>query len=100
MKDFKKLEYYTKVIKAMDSGDDYPGSEHIENRYTSSYRSQPRNMHGRYMSYGGDWDMYNRRYYDSEWESGMHKLHRMMDEEDNPQKRMAIQEIIRLLEDK
>jgi hypothetical protein len=44
--------------------------------------------------------MSGRRYYDGEKEDAIHKLHKAMDAETNPEFRMAIQEAIHMLEGK
>ena len=56
---------------------------------------------GYYPMTSGMWnpnDISGRRYYDTEKENAIHKLHRMMDSEENPETRMAIQHVIRELE--
>ena len=110
MKDLKKLIYYNKVICAMDEGEGYPGEKYVD-EYDRSYAhgGRMRNPNtGRYMSRGsGMYDPWyyddmrgsGRRYYDGKKESIVHELHRMMDMEENPQKRMAIQEVIHEFED-
>ena len=109
MKDLQKLMYYLEVRCAMKEGEDYPGSEYMDER-SNSYASggQARSpMTGRYMSRGGSgtYPMYyddmrgsGRRYYDGEKEDAIHKLHKAMDNESNPEYRMAVQEAIRILE--
>ena len=81
MKDLKKLIYYTKVICAMDEGEDYPGEEYLEERRGGSGR-RGRGMDGRYVSRDGKpgvvsgtyhhpmWDYNDHRYYDSDEMSG------------------------------
>lgn len=110
MKDLQKLMYYLEVRCAMKEGEDYPGSEYMDERGSSYARggNQARSpMTGRYMPRGGSgtYPMYyddmrgsGRRYYDDEKESAIHRMHKMMDSESNPDVRMAIQEAIRNLE--
>lgn len=114
MKDLQKLMYYLEVRCAMKEGEEYPGSEYMDER-SNSYNSyarggQARNAaNGRYMSRGGSgtYPMYyddmrgsGRRYYDGEKEDAIHKLYKAMDSESNPEYRMAVQEAIRILESK
>lgn len=94
----------------MKEGEEYPGSEYMDERANSYARggNQARSaMTGRYMSRGGSgtYPMYyddmrgsGRRYYDGEKEDAIHKLHKAMDSETNPEYRMAVQEAIRILE--
>ena len=114
MKDLQKLMYYIEVREAMKNGGDYPGSDYMDqNSYARG--NQMRNMNtGRYMPRGGsgtypmgngpwyynDGGMSGRRYYDGEKEDAIHKLHKAMDAETNPEFRMAIQEAIHMLESK
>ena len=119
MKDLQKLMYYIEVRDAMKNGGDYPGSEYMDqNSYGHGYSyARGNRMHnpsnGRFMSRGGsgtypmgngpwyyDDGMSSRRYYDDEKEDAIHKLHKAMDAETNPEFRMAIQEAIRMLERK
>jgi len=114
MKDLQKLMYYIEVRCAMKEGNEYPGSEHMPDMsYARGYSSR---MSGHYPMHEGPWyyDMEGgsgshyrndygvsgNRYYDGEKEAVIHKLHRMLDKEDNPMKRTAIQEIIREFEQK
>lgn len=116
MKDLKKLVYYTKVICAMDEGDEYPGSEHMPDM--RSYARGRNHINGRYMSRdmmpgmsgvyypdeymwdGRSWDnnMSGRRYYDSEKEKAIHKLHHMMENTDDPERKNALKIAINELE--
>lgn len=126
MKDLKKLIYYNLVIDAMQNSGDYPGSEHMPEM---SYRRGRNPMNGQYMSrdmrsmdnwngmnggsgmyypqdYMGDnnwsWggNMSGRRYYDSEKEKAIHKLHHMLENEDNAEKKNALKLAITELESK
>lgn len=118
MKDLQKLMYYIEVREAMKNGNDYPGSEYMDqNSYNRGYSyARGGRMHnpsnGRFMPRGsgtypmdnGPWyyddGMSSRRYYDGEKEDAVHKLHKIMDSETNPEFKMAIQEGIRMLEGK
>lgn len=121
MKDLKKLIYYNKVICAMDEGGEYPGSEHMPDarmsyaqgrdamgRYTSGTmgRSDGSGMHyPQYMYDNGRnyWDdswASGRRYYDSEKEKAIHKLHHMMENTDDPERKNALKIAINELEQK
>lgn len=109
MKDLKKLEYYTKVICAMDDGGNYPGSEYIEQR-GMSYANQNRspvtgrytsgNMSGHYPMYydSSNGNMSGRRYYDDERMNAMEELRRMHQMQQNPEVRMALEQALRNLE--
>ena len=91
MKDLKKLEYYIKVIDAMDGGEGYPGSEYMEDDKRSYARGMMhRRPNGQFAS--------GKMYYDNEKEDAIHKLHKVMDSESNPKFKMAIQEAIHMLE--
>ena len=119
MKDLKKLIYYNKVICAMDEGTEYPGSDHMPDMSEMSFRRGRNPMNGQYMSRdmyrdGGynnsnsgmyhypDWpnsyDMSGRRYYDSEKEKAIHKLHHMMENTDDPERKNALKIAINELE--
>lgn len=121
MKDLQKLMYYMEVRCAMKDGEEYPGSEYMPEKgmsYARGNMDQARNMNtGRYMSRGsghypmgsnGPWyydDMrgsgrryYDGRYYDGEKEDAVHKLHKVMDSETNPEFKAAIQTAIHELE--
>lgn len=123
MKDLQKLMYYIEVRCAMKEGNDYPGSEHMPD--AMSY-ARGRNSMGQYTSggsghypmengpwyydqmnnggsgshYNNDYGVSGNRYYDGEKEAVIHKLHRMLDKEDNPMKRTAIQDVLREFEQK
>lgn len=129
MKDFKKLIYYNLVIDAMKNGEEYPGSEHMpemsyrrgRNPMNGQYMSMDmRGMNGGsgmyyppYMDnsydnwnngsgnrYYDDMRSSGRRYYDSEKEKAIHKLHHMMENEDNAEKKNALKLAITELEQK
>lgn len=90
MKDLQKLMYYLEVRCAMKEGTIERGHSY------DSYHGYSNGRSGRWNpNYDG---MYGRKYYDGEKEAAIHKLHRMMDSEDNPETRMAIQNVIRELE--
>lgn len=126
MKDLKKLMYYNLVIDAMENSGDYPGSEYMPEM---SYRRGRNPMNGQFISrdmsrdmgsgmyyppymdgnsWGGSYNnnSYNdmrssgRRYYDSEKEKAIHKLHHMMENEDNAEKKNALKLAITELEQK
>ena len=130
MKDLKKLIYYSLVIDSMQNGNGYPGEEYMPDgmsgrrmrnpmngQYMSGYmyRDMGRNGSGTYhypymdgnMYYDGSYNgSYNdmrssgRRYYDSEKEKAIHKLHHMMENEDNAEKKNALKLAITELEQK
>lgn len=117
MKDLKKLIYYNLAIEAMEEGQGHPGAGHLPEM---SY-ARGRNAMGQYTSGNGeDWDgrsghhpyypdmggmYYNgmndrsgRRYYDSEKEKAIHKLHHMMDNTDDPERKNALKIALNELE--
>lgn len=117
MKDLKKLIYYNLAICAMEEGEGHPGAGHLPEM---SY-ARGRNARGQYTSGNGeDWDrgsgtypyypeaggMYydgmnnrsGRRYYDSEKEKAIHKLHHMMDNTDDPERKNALKIALNELE--
>lgn len=108
MKDLKKLIYYNKVIEAMDEGGDYPGSDYMPDM--RSYSRGRDSMTGRYMSrdmyyphdgmYYDNMHMSGRRYYDSEKEKAIHKLHHMMENTDNAEQKNALKLAIAELEER
>ena len=107
MKDLQKLMYYIEVRCAMKEGEEYPGSEYMDVGKSYARGGQRRNpVNGQYMSYRtmdgnryyDDGRGYGRRYYDTE--DAIHKLHKLMDSENNPEFKMAIQEAIHTLEAK
>lgn len=120
MKNLKKLIYYNLVIDAMENGGSYPGSKYIPEM---SFRRGSNMNNGRFMSRdmyyppymdGNSWDMdgrmnsgrnyydnngsSGRNYYDSEKEKAIHKLHHMMENEDNVEKKNALKMAIMELE--
>lgn len=123
MKNLKKLIYYNLAIEGMQNGAGFPGSEHMDDM---SFRRGRNPMNGQYMSRdmgrgmnggsgmyypsymdGNSWDdriygmnMSGRRYYDSEKEKAIHKLHHMMENEDNAEKKNALKLAITELESK
>ena len=108
MKNLLKAIYYIDVISAMDEGNEYPGSEYMPDSGNSYARGrQNRNSMGQYtrsgnypMNYMNSYNngyrnnMSGRRYYDNEMGNIVHKLEHMMNNEMNPEKRMALQDII------
>ena len=117
MKDLKKLIYYNLAIDAMENGQGHPGAGHLPEM---SY-ARGRNAMGQYTSGNGeDWDrrsghhpyypdmggMYydgmndrsGRRYYDSEKEKAIHKLHHMMDNTDDLERKNALKIALNELE--
>lgn len=117
MKDLQKIMYYIEVREAMKQGEEYPGSEYMERSYArggNSGRGYNRS-YDRYMDRGsGGYSMNSgrsyyddggnsgrtsgRQYYDDEKEDVIHKLHKAMDGERNPEYKMALQGAIRMLE--
>lgn len=118
MKNLLKCVYYIDVTDAMENGGEYPGSEYMDGSGASYARGgQRRNAMGQY-SRTGSYDRYDnrmnngsgmypmsgryyrddgmsgRRYYDDEMGNAIHMLERMKNTETNPDKRMAIQEIM------
>lgn len=116
MKDLKKLIYYNLVIDAMEEGKDYP----VDRSMSDMSYARARNSMGQYTS-GDNWDqrsgthpyypamgggMYydgmtdrsGRRYYDSEKEKAIHKLHHMMDNTDDPERKNALKIALNELE--
>lgn len=93
MKDLQKLMYYLEVRCAMKEGDDWDPSE-------SSYMSRgrmgrgsgtyPVNMDRRYYNGMGS----GRRYYDDGKMHVTRRLKAMMEAEDDPEMRMAMQEVL------
>lgn len=121
MKEYKKLIYYNLAICAMEDGDGFPGSEHL----TAGARG--RNPMGQFtsgnrwgnpdysdMGYGTGmghypWETGNRyyddmegtsgrRYYDSEKKKTLHKLHSMLENTDDPERRSALEFAINVME--
>ena len=112
MKDLKKLIYYNKVICAMDEGGSYPGSEHMPEgngygrgrdsmgRYTSGDMGMNHGGSGMYSypMYDNGYEASGRRYYDSEKKNAIHKLHQMMENTDDPERKNALKIAINELE--
>lgn len=127
MKDLKKLIYYSLAIDSMQGGNGYPGEKYMPDGMSGRRMRNP--MNGQFMSgymyrdmnRGGsgmyyppymDGGMYRdsgfyddmrssgRRYYDSEKEKAIHKLHHMMENEDNAEKKNALKLAIAELEQK
>ena len=124
MKDLQKLMYYIEVRDAMKNGEEYPGSEYMDERgygygdfdmsyrgrdpmgrfssggrgygrsYDPGYGRMPGNRHYDYMGGSG------RRYYDGEKDSMVDYLHRLMDSENRPDMKNAMQMVARELEGK
>lgn len=108
MKDLQKIMYYMEVRDAMKEGQAYPGSEYMPEDSRSYARG--RDSMGRFTSgnryMGRNYDMYyddmgssGRRYYDDEKKNALHKLHHMMDMEENPEKKNALKIAINELEE-
>jgi len=110
MKNLLKSVYYIDVIDAMENGGQYPGSEYMDGSGASYARGgQRRNAMGQY-SRTGSYDQYDNRmnngsgtypytmsgryYRDDEMGNVVHMLERMKNSEMNPEKRMAIQEVL------
>lgn len=116
MKEYKKLIYYNKVICAMDEGEAYPGSEHMPfqnggsgarnrdgmGRFTSGMMPYPYYEGSGNRYYGDPWgdNGSGRRYYDSEKEKAIHKLHSMMESTDDPERKNVYRIAIHELEQK
>jgi len=120
MKNLQKIMYYIELRCAMKEGQEYPGSEYMPDSnmsYAMNYAThgnQMRNpMNGRYMGRGSgtyyppymdnryydDMGSSGRRYYDDEKKNALHKLHHMMDMEENPEKKSALKVAINELEE-
>lgn len=113
MKNYKKLIYYNMAINGMENGGGFPGSEYIDMNGTNSFRRGRNPMNGQYMSrdmgmngsglyypqYMDGMNMSGRRYYDSEKEKAIHKLHHMMENEDNAEKKNALKMAVTVLEE-
>lgn len=108
MKDLQKIMYYMELRSAMKEGQDYPGSEYMPEG-TRSY-ARGRDSMGRFTSgtyyppymdnrYYDDMGSSGRRYYDDEKKNALHKLHHMMDMEENPEKKNALKIAINELEE-
>lgn len=116
MKNLKKLIYYNLAIEAMENGQGHPSDGYLPEM---SY-ARGRNAMGQFTS-GDNWDnrsghypyypdmgggMYydgmnnssGRRYYDSEKEKAIHKLHHMMDNTDDPERKNALKIALNELE--
>lgn len=124
MKNYKKLIYYNMAINGMENGSGFPGSEYMDMNEANSFRRGRNPMNGQYMSRdmgmngsglyypqymdGNSWNgrgsydgmnMSGRRYYDSEKEKAIHKLHHMMENEDNAEKKNALKMAVTVLEE-
>lgn len=111
MKNYKKLIYYNMAINGMENGGGFPGSEYMDMGETNSFRRGRNPMNGQYMSrdmggsgmyypqYMDGMNMSGRRYYDSEKEKAIHKLHHMMENEDNAEKKNALKLAVTVLEE-
>lgn len=115
MKNLLKSIYYIDVINAMEEGNEYPGSEYMPSNSFARGGNRNRNAMGQYTSGdymdrgSGTYPMYprmsmgtgymgnigsGRMYYSDEMGNVVHKLEHMMNTEMNPEKRMAIQEVL------
>lgn len=118
MKDLQKIMYYMEVRDAMKEGQSYPVSEYMPEdsrsfargrdsmgRYTSGNGYMGRGGSGTYYPpymdnrYYDDMGSSGRRYYDDEKKNALHKLHHMMDMEENPEKKNALKIAINELEE-
>lgn len=97
MKDLQKLMYYMEVRCAMKEGNDYPGSEHMPETSRMTY-AKDRNSMWPSHPYYDDQRTSSRRYYDSEKEKAIHKLHHMMENTDNMEQKNALKLAITELE--
>lgn len=125
MKDLQKIMYYMEVRDAMKEGREYPGSDYMPDDETMSF-ARGRNSMGQFTSgannrgggssnrgrgsgtyyppymdqrYYDDMGSSGRRYYDDEKKNALHKLHHMMDMEENPEKKNALKIAINELEE-
>lgn len=115
MKNLKKLIYYNLAICAMEEGEGHPGAGHLPEmsgargrdsmgRFTSgngdwsrsydNYQGGSGGMHPRYpmdggMYYDNGMTRSGQRYYDSEREKAIKKLHQMMNDTDDPDRKNA-----------
>lgn len=124
LKDLKKLIYYNTLLCEMEEAkEDNGGNWERHSGGSGARRSQSRNSMGQYtsgesMGYNGgngnnggsgtyyppyyfdnrdDWAS-GRRYYDSEKDKAIHKLHHMMDNTDDPERKNALRIAINELE--
>ncbi len=126
MKNYKKLIYYNLAIDGMENGQGFPGSEYTDYQpdmrmmNNGGYgRQNSNNRGGSGMGYGAypmngmnnmnmPWESGNRfydnmggsgrRYYDDEKKNAIHKLHHMMDNTDDPERKNALRLAINELE--
>ena len=115
MKDLQKLMYYLEVRCAMKDGDDYPGSEYMNRgSYTGHAYTGGNRGSGHYPMDGGPWyydngngmsgrryydnGMSGRRYYDDERSNMVDHIRQMMANENNQERRMALQNLMRMYE--
>lgn len=102
MKDLQKLMYYIEVRCAMKDGED-------RYEYGNGYGDDRRSSMGYggygYGGYGAGRNQYSRgsgssgrRYYDSEKDNAIQRLHQIMENETNQDIRMAIRNVIHELE--
>lgn len=117
MKDIQKLLYYIDVRCAMKEGDEYPGSAYMPPNMSYAQRRNSMgqftsgDMNGWSMNGSGtyphmDRNMYydgmgmsGRRYYDSEREKAIHKLHHMMENTDDAERKSALNFALHALQD-
>ena len=107
MKELQKIMYYMEVRCAMKEGNDYPGSEYMPDSFGVMYGARGRSSMGGHR-YGDSWPMhhpeyddmnvYSKKYYDSEREKSVHKLHHMMENTDNAEQKNALRFAINALE--
>lgn len=112
MKNLQKLMYYMEVRCAMKEGQEYPGSEYMDERSydgRSYARSMPNRSPstGRFTSgrsydggynVGNSYGMSGRHYYDDDKMHAVNDLRRMHQNEQNPEVKMAIERAINDLE--
>lgn len=120
MKDIQKILYYIDAREGMKNGQGFPGSEYLDGgEGDMSFRRGRNPMNGRYISrdagrnmngmnngsgtyyppYMDGMNMSGRRYYDSEREKALHKLHHMMDNTDDPERKSALNFAIKTVEE-
>ncbi len=122
MKNYKKLIYYNLAIEAMENGQGFPGSQYLEypqemnNRGYGRMNTSQRGGAGMYYDHNPmdasvmPWENGNRyydnmngsgrRYYDDKKKNVIHKLHYMMDNTDDSERKDALKFAIDMLESK
>ena len=108
MKDLLKCVYYIDAIEGMASGFDsdadgysrgYTNNRGYMPRYSSDSRSYDDRYSGRRRDSMGRFSRTGGRSYDDEKRNAMNRLHDLMNSEPNEEVRMAIQNVIRELDE-